>query len=272
MWKGTRSREQGFLLLELALALMVLGMILGPSLTAFRTYQRMRQERVTREHQRIIVQALAHHLSQYGFIPYPAEIMDPAHLKGKGRESWRGPKMAVGIVPYGSLGLPAHVAKDGYHYWMTYVVDSMWTIRGYQTHGVLCKCLFESPSRLDLQEGDVRSVTSSMTMAPSKGYGGVAVILVSHGPQGRGSLLENGTRIPLLSHSGRCKRQNCQDSLFFCAAPPPGDVGINDDLVLWISRAQLSKEAGIGCADAFFPIPAPAPALPSYTPFAPQTH
>ena len=56
MWNATKNKgEQGFLLVELALALVILGIILGPSLIAFRHYQRFQQVQATKKNQETVL-------------------------------------------------------------------------------------------------------------------------------------------------------------------------------------------------------------------------
>ena len=254
MWNATKSKgEQGFFLVELALALVIFGIILGPSLIALRHYQRLQQVQTTKKHQETVLRALAQHLSLHGYLPFPADPKGADFSQGVSSPTRQQRNPYVGAVPYRTLGIEKENAKDGYHQFMTYAVDSSLTTNGNRDRKMICETVFKNKSQLQLQEGAVSSMNSELEKnCKDKKYNGVAVVLVSHGPRKQGAFFRNG-RNPLDSSAGRCKKKNCQDTLSFCVSPAPGDEGINDDIVRWMSRSQLIQEAGFSCSDYFFP-------------------
>jgi type II secretory pathway pseudopilin PulG len=254
MWNATKNKgEQGFLLVELALALVILGIILGPSLIAFRHYQRFQQVQATKKNQETVFRSLAHYLSLHGCLPYPADPEKRGVSQGMASfERWKTNRY-VGTVPYRTLGIAESSAKDGYHQWMTYAVDPSLTLRGNLDRSMICEMVFRKQSEIQLQDGTLSSLNKVLEHGcKDKKYDGVAVVLISHGPKKQGAFSTNG-RVPLDEHAGLCKRKNCQDVLSFCLAPDPSDAGVNDDSLWWISRGQLMKEAGFSCSDYFFP-------------------
>jgi len=254
MWNATKNKgEEGFLLVELALALIILGIVLGPSLVAFHTYQRFQQLQTTKKNQETVFRALAHYLSQHGCLPYPADPESRDENRGVSSfDRWRSYKY-VGTVPYRTLGVSEHVAKDGYHQWMTYAIDPALAVRGNLDRAMICEMIFKKQSQIQLQEGSVSCVNKVLEKeGKDKKHDGVAIVLISHGPRKQGAFSLSG-RLPVGEKAGLCKKKNCQDVLSFCAAPDPHDAGINDDIVQWMSRGQLIKEAGISCSDYFFP-------------------
>ena len=122
------SSQAGFSLLELTIALSILG-ILGTLALPFATqYRHQRAMRATKDHQDRIIKSLECYLVQNNCLPHP-EALPSNETKAPATTNTRPtatPEIfshdLVGIVPYYKLGLPEAVAKDGYGHFMTYVV------------------------------------------------------------------------------------------------------------------------------------------------------
>ena len=251
MWNATKNRgEEGFLLVEVALVLIILGIILGPSFILFRNYQRFQQLQTTQKHQDIVFQSLCQYFSQYGHLPLPSY---PECFGYKCADKGLSPSY-VGIIPFRLLGLSEKHAKDGYNQWMTYAVDPRLTMLGNVDRLMMCTMVFKYPSKIKIQDGDVECVNAILEkQGKETKYDGIAVVLISHGPEKSGALIKRGERTSLYQKAGMCKKKNCQDLLSFCAFPQSNDEGINDDIVKWMTRGYLVKEAGLSCIDYFFP-------------------
>lgn len=240
--------------MELALVLVLLGLAIGPGLSFFKAQRTLALQRMTRDHQKLIFEALQQYLAQHGRLPCPADPKSGHEIRGQSRSFCGQEGLAVGIVPYRSLGLSSRVARDGYGHWMTYAVDfglagGRETIRSF-----LCKRLFKEPSHLDVSEGETESI-NRLLVASNNTRDGVAVVLISHGPLGQGAFSGYGYRIPLSIEANQCKKKNCADKLSFCALPDVSDTGLCDDFVQWMTKSQLVRGAHIPCFDYFFPAP-----------------
>jgi type II secretory pathway pseudopilin PulG len=240
---GLREQE-GFSLLEIALGLMLLGMLGGVFLPFLMSQQQLRKSQLTLQHQERIIHSLALYANLHGRLPCPA------NPSTKGKERGVAPiyctsQTAVGTVPYRSLGLPEQFAKDGYLNEFTYGVhpslakpvqqaimpDKDSDVRG------LCAQINEKERKhfLDVQEGETLSVQQSL-----KGEDVIAFVLVSHGPSGEGAFQRGIPRRPLYQ-AGPCKRQNANGDLVFCAKPSPQDTGLFDDRVKWETRYNFAS-------------------------------
>ncbi len=103
-----RYRISGFSLIEIAVVLIILGLIGGmafPSLKAMLDWQKAA---TTAQNQEKILYALAGYAIKNKSLPYAANPLNP-------QERSQGIiRRRRGIVPYADLGLPEGMAKDGY--------------------------------------------------------------------------------------------------------------------------------------------------------------
>jgi len=176
----------GFSLIEVAIVLIIIGLISGMALPALKAMLDWQKAAITAQNQEKILYALASYAIQHKSLPYAA---NPINTQGKQDEALRRRR---GIIPYADLGLPEAAAKDGYHHWFTYVVD--------HDYASLPKM---SPDRFLMQP--LRNKLCEMPQSPTylhlsplhikDGQKNIALALISHGPQGRGAYphpLESG--------------------------------------------------------------------------------
>lgn len=108
---------KGFALIEVSIALLVLGIISSISISQFAALKRTQAEMITRENINCVIRALAaYYISKRGSIPFPA------HKQSKGRQIIPdyNSKAEFGVVPYKTLGIMEKYAKDGYGNWLQY--------------------------------------------------------------------------------------------------------------------------------------------------------
>lgn len=167
-----------FSLIEMAIVLIIIGLISGMALPALKTTLEWQKNATTAQNQEKIIYALASYAVQNKILPCAA---DPTGHSGKQEKNRRR-----GIVPYSDLNLPESLAKDGYQRWFTYVVDDYYNARplkviGFSSHQPITR-LCEKADHLNSLS--IKSVQKSIAFA-----------LISHGPQGRGAY-PNPSAIP----------------------------------------------------------------------------
>lgn len=169
--KSVIREAPGFSLIEMALVLIILGVISGISLPAIQVMLNWQKAKTTALHQDQILYALASYANKNNFLPYAANPINQDGAQDRGRRR--------GIVPFADLGLPVFIAKDGYQRWFTYVIDDFY---GNQPKKAIAKPIFEPLGNKLCKDHDLQN-TLSIRGVPEK----ISVVLISHGPEGRGA-------------------------------------------------------------------------------------
>lgn len=160
----------------MAIVLIIMGLVSSFAFPVIKIMIDWQKTKTTALHQDQILYALASYANKNNFLPYAA---NPTLQTGDQDTSSR---LRRGIVPYKNLGLPESIAKDGYHRWFTYVIDDFYGVPPVRATSQstfeplknrLCKNRHFSASQPPLK---IRNVPEN-----------IAVALISHGPEGRGS-------------------------------------------------------------------------------------
>ena len=217
--------DAGFSLLELAIVLVILGIIgsLGlPLLTAHITRAALLK---THGHQAYVVSALAAFVEKNRRFPCPAEPHKQGEPFGLAQENCRMDK-ARGIVPFKTLGISEVYARDGFTRLMTYVVEPELTKRQINPYE-------ESGGNITLKtEEGLPVIPLPKTGEKNPNY--IAFIIISHGESGSGAYLGNGQPGKLTGVSLSVqKRENSDHTFVFREG--------SDDIVRWESRDQFLK-------------------------------
>ena len=169
--KAVRGELPAFSLIEMAIVLIIVGLISGTALPILQVMLEWQKATATAQHQEKILYALASYAAQYKILPYAA---DPAAPSGKQEKTRRR-----GIVPYADLGLPESIAKDGYQRWFTYVVDDYYAV------------IPKSGTAGAVPQQPVNKFCEKHKHPKPlhiKGFQeSIALAIISHGPQGRGA-------------------------------------------------------------------------------------
>lgn len=203
-WKRFHNVNQSpakaaFTLVEMAIALIVIGVVLSAVLPLLRVHGEQTRIATTREHQQRIVRALVAFLHEDWRLPCPARAdAMTAGLEAAGCAA--DPGLLEGVVPYRTLGLPAEVARDGWHRPMTYRV-----------HAALA-----DPDSLGNRD-DYCAETPDPAGLSVDGPGGEvpAFALVSHGGNGLGAFTSAGARV---SGAGGDEAENADGDAYFVTA------------------------------------------------------
>lgn len=160
--------------MELAIVLIVMGLVLGAAMPSVLRYRQQAAIRETKERQELVTQAIAAYLALTGELPCPAEPGKKGEADSCGTE-----KKAIGVVPYRTLGLSEAQAKDAFGHFMTYAVPVIHnTIGGMPGQNKFCRMTPQIP--LTILEKGVRATPE----VPGPALDFVAIVLVSHGPAG----------------------------------------------------------------------------------------
>lgn len=233
-----------FSLLEVALALVIMGIIATLTLPLLTSYQNYNRHKITQTNTTQLFDVLAAYVLKYGRLPGPST---PA-LKGTSivYELDHLP-VRIGIFPYKELGIPESVARDGYGNWYTYAVTSSLlktkTDQEDLAHEIVAQesflyhyCHQKKPDKtitLTSLKGD------SVLNEPTAKNDFIAVLLISHGPHGSGAFHPTkNERLPVFNHNESELKNLNEDSAFF--------VRMDDDenstfehQVFWTTRNNL---------------------------------
>ncbi len=170
--RGKKAKEfmprtfPAFSLIEIAIVLIIMGLVSGMAFPMLKGMLDCQKATITDQNQEKILYALANYAAQNQALPCAA---NPENLSGEQESARRR-----GIVPYATLGLPESIAKDGYCRWFTYVVDDYYTT-----------LLISSSQRPTNKLCEKK--TSPYPLKIKGKQADIAVILISHGLQGRGA-------------------------------------------------------------------------------------
>lgn len=195
MWNGIRKTDpNGFSLLEMAFIIAVTGLLMTAVLSLLRTHHLIFRNKVTHDHQHRVHLALEQFLMLRGRLPCPCYPDKNGNVTGiEDTRCWRGaPK--EGMIPFVTLGLPEHVAKDGNYRWMGYLVGPRAATMA-RTHETLCKIWFEGMRREPLivqvqnaaGTGYIPYFPKRWTISVAKQFkrileNGLAFLIISYGP------------------------------------------------------------------------------------------
>lgn len=194
--KNSKIIPRGFTLVEMAVVIMLIGILMTFGIKLASSFQDRAAYSVTKDKQSKIEDALRSYLAQNGRLPCPASILSPP----TGVEDplvFNGTCTAnPGIVPYVTLGLPRDSAVDGWSRLFLYevansqnpacvtswVINSNFVVAPYRTfHDGENGCI----SVVDDQNGD-GAITADIIR------NNIVAVVISNGPNGEGGYSQNG--------------------------------------------------------------------------------
>lgn len=201
----------GFVLLEVAFAILILGVMGTLGLTGYRTICEHRAYSTTEKRIEHVFIALAHFAKRTGTLPCPAT---PESMGDDPNKNDLGCLKPVGFVPYAALGISEREATDGWQRPLVYAVDQALHCRNSISDDEHILKLFCQASQLDLSVS--HNLGGSASTHP-------AVVLLSHGPTGPNS--SDPTKIYNANFTGDFVDQS-PDNTF-------------DDIVRFVTRENL---------------------------------
>jgi len=219
------KRTHGFTLVELAVALAVIGLLLGMLIVPLNAQVDQRHINDTRKQLDLITEAILGFAVTQGRLPCPATPSTPNTSAGAGTENKPASPSACnltqGVVPWAALGLPE---TDSWGRRFTYRVTGILAddpVGGLQATFALT------------DTGDI-TVTSGGG-APVNIANAVAAVVVSHGKNGLGAFRTDGIQV---AGAAADELENADADATFIARIP--DLAF-DDLVVWISPNVLKS-------------------------------
>ena len=250
------NREAGFTLVELAVVIVIIGLLATMGLSALNVQQANAAVSATKKNQDTIEDALIGYLGRNKRLPCPAvDISGGSDTTA--RNMANPPSNCItnwGLVPYVELGLPKSVAVDGWGNFFTYAVSPQWTA---------------SLNTINPSAGDITNIAAnafnvgnSGTITVDTRANGIqstlttsaVVALISSGLNGSGAYTSKGTQnvAPLSSSTDESNNALPQPALPLKNVPLPPSFyqrdftdnaaptgGAFDDIVLWFSPGDL---------------------------------
>lgn len=274
------SREPlqgGFSLLELAIVLVISGILLNYGLKTTMAYVEGESRKITRDRLAAIEEALVLFASRQKRLPCPADASLGETSTSNGLEQLDTPGntttckggIQYSAVPWRELGISQEVALDGWRRKITYrahngnkgvtrpngldMKNCQASGTNPQTETTDCSAVspfhrptaFLSGKGLTVNSGD----PTDKLMPLTSDSGGAAFVLVSHGKDGLGAYLTNGARLPLPSTSQVAQFDNVNDASQFADAKLDENANSStyfDDVVSRRSIDWTAVRAGLG--------------------------
>ncbi len=229
-----RRHSDGFTLVEMAVVLVIIGLLIMTVFPALTIARISNQRSVTQSNLNALMLATASYVQANGCLPCPT----PANVTGAGFGRVRGDTAAAacngcataeGVVPYVSLGISQNVARDGWQHWITMRVDPALTTAtigavvppaagctavDLSASPVVATCTLQGASQKGLCQSKLGTANRVAVQTAGGASQQAAVIFVSHGSKGYGAFLagaqsaetgfNNGFRLPFPAGSPSC--------------------------------------------------------------------
>lgn len=254
--KKLMKDQSGMTLIDVAMILMVLGLLLAPALETYRDWKIKKERDITRQNQLAINKAIADYYFINGRYPCPA---DPTRAPGNADYGTAlsvmtgtvvtgcnaaiavgGGAAYIGAVPFTDLLLPTDVTLDGFTNKFTYAVSANLVVTATFGTGALT-INGRLPDPLNRECGGDKDVVRTEAH----------FMLVSHGPSGAGAFTAEGRARQACPAPGvSSDNENCDGDLeftedFCIASETPGSDEFYDDLTFytWSPPTRIWSES-----------------------------
>lgn len=236
--RALAPRQGGFTLIELAVVMLILGILLGGLLVPLSTQLEQRRISETQRSLNDAKEALLGFAMANGRLPCPANPQWPAVLAAfgnSGTESYNGTvcTITIGVLPWATLGLPE---TDAWGRRFTYYVSAIYAdsiASNTVTPPVGCA---DTPAQSSYALCSNGSATIQATGTGVSIATEVPAVVVSHGKNGGGAYSPAGV-IPVAA-TGADEQENADGDATFRTGPYADTF---DDLVVWIANSILKS-------------------------------
>ncbi len=219
---------RGFTLVELAMVLMIVGLLLGGLIVPLSAQMEQRRATETQKTLEEIKEALTGYAVINGQLPCPADPATPTGSAGAGIANCA---FTSGVLPWATLGT---IEMDGWGNRFTYRVDANYT----DAVGTTFNC---APVVTPSQSSFALCTTGSFTvLSAAAGGTNVAIqvpaIVISHGKNSAGAYTQSGSQIPASGNADEAENSDGDaDNNYVSHTATPAF----DDLVVWMSNSIL---------------------------------
>jgi prepilin-type N-terminal cleavage/methylation domain-containing protein len=264
-----RKHEHGFTLIELAVVLLIVGLISGGLLSAWATQIVQQRINTTKANAETIKTALVNFVSRNNRLPCPAidgllpsaaaygqEATTPGTCTGSAGIGVAPNDAARGIVPWIAVGLSGESASDAYNNRFTYQITKAATGLNATTLASLQGILTlhgDAPITLGIAPTGNQINGCNATAGNNSCNGFAVVVILSHGKNGVGAIGEDGTL--LAAPTSAQEIQNAGNNNAFVRSDySTVDANYFDDILLVLSPddllGPLVKDGAISSARA----------------------
>ena len=229
----SRNRKRGFTLAEMAIVVLLIGIMMTMGLGVLKAQTDSAAYSVTNKKQTAIKEALVAYLRANWRLPCPDTnfVGGTAPLVPDGQENRVGAVTTActanfGVVPYVTLGLPPEMALDGWNNFMSYHVSTApdWSLTA------------------SFNPAAVGSITLNSAPATPLTTNAVAVV-VSHGRNGNGAYTTKGSRNLAPTTADELENANVAANLIYFKREftdvPAAVGGAFDDVVMYLQADDL---------------------------------
>lgn len=230
--------QSGFTLIEMAIVLMIVGLLLGGILVPLNAQMDQRNNSDTQKSLSEIKEAIIGYALVYGYLPCPADPTIVTGTAGAGisRTTCTTVASTTGVVPWNTLGVSETDAwGNRYTYRVTwYFADSVAS----PTYGSGCTTPNPAPqASFALCSPGLLNVWSSAAKVATIA-GSVPVVVISHGKNGAGAYTPQGMQLPRGSSADELENSDGSFNYDYVSHTPTATF---DDLVVWISPNILNN-------------------------------
>jgi prepilin-type N-terminal cleavage/methylation domain-containing protein len=237
---GIMKKQSGFSLIELAISLVIIGLVMSAAISVGNTQIAQSRINTTKTKEVSLKTALLTFISHNNRLPCPAQNVVPG-TSSQGTEAFDtvnhvctfgvNGTVAVGVVPWVTLGLPEDAVEDGYYNLFTYAVSTS------------AVALVANQNALPLvsvaaMSGSINTYSAAPVGAPTLLNSGFVALILSNGINGFGAYTTNGTQIA--SNAGTDEAVNSDgDNTFIVKDFSNNTTNPFDDIVLPLSVSDL---------------------------------
>jgi prepilin-type N-terminal cleavage/methylation domain-containing protein len=221
-----RQRQHGFTLVEIAIVLVIVGLLIGGLITPLSMQLEQRKQNDTQKALDDAREALLGFAVRNGYLPCPAiSASDGREDRSNGRCT---NEKRQGYLPWATLGLPK---LDSWNHLFRYSVTPAFA------DSIHLFTLFTA------RDITVASRDGGGALTQATAVNDIPAVIVSHGKNGYGATTDQGTQIADAGSGNQDEKLNVSSATSFVARyineSPSAPGGEYDDLVVWLSPNVL---------------------------------